>query len=334
MSDARRTRTLTLVGLGVLALLVLLAALLVTGRSAPAHNGLTSARPVRVTSALTPAATLFGDTVTARLQVVADTSFVQPASIRVRSNFAPYRQVARPIVESRTVGSTEELVWTATLRCLGSTCVPHKRGKRFAFGPASVSFSIVDRTGPPRSVAVAWPGLLVYSRVDQVEVAALDPRGEPPWKGDYRALPAVSYRYSPALTATALFGGAALLLGAAGALLAPLVRRRPEEVLVEPEPEPLEWLTPLEQALTLLEREPRGDGEVEPRRQALELVSEWLGDRDARDLERTARRLAWSKAAPPADETRVLAQTVRELADEETRTHAGGIEEEPDAGLD
>ena len=139
---------------------------------------------------------------------------------------------------------------------------------------------------------------------------------------------------SPGLTATALYGGGALLLAGAAALLAPLVRRRPEEVVVEEEPEPLEWLTPLEQALTLLEREPRGAGEIEPRRQALELVSAWLGERDARDLERSARRLAWSEVPPSPGDTRALARTVRDLVDEETRARTAEIEGAQDAGLD
>jgi hypothetical protein len=315
-----RNRVVGLVALGVLAVVGLLAALLLTGRTAPSSNGLSSARPVRATAALVPAAALFGDTVTARLQLVTDTSFVQSDSFRIHGSFGPYRQVSRPVVERRRVGSTEEVVWTTTLRCLGNPCVPKKKGKRVTFAPASVTYSIGQGSDASRSLSVAWPSLLVYSRVDQMEVAALDPRGEPPWKGDYRSLPAVSYRASPGLVAAVLYGAGGLLLAGAAALLVPLVRRRPEEVVEEPEPEPLVWLTPLEQALALLEREPRGEGDVEPRRQALELVSEALGGRDERDLERATRRLAWSEAPPPAEATRELALKVRGLLEDERRT--------------
>jgi hypothetical protein len=319
VTAARRNRVVALAAIGVLAVVGLLAALLLTGRTAPPNNGLSSARPVRATAALQPAAALFGDTVTARVQLVTDTSFVQPDSLRIRGSFGPYRQVSRPVVERRRVGSTEEVVWTTTLRCLGSPCVPKKKGKRVTFSPASVSYSIGEGSDASRSLSVAWPSLLVYSRVDQMEVAALDPRGEPPWKGDYRSLPAVSYRASPRLVAAVLYGAGGLLLAGAAALLVPLVRRRPEEIVEEEEPEPLVRLTPLEQALALLEQEPRGEGEVEPRRQALELVSETLGERDERDLERTARRLAWSEAPPPTEATRDLAQKVRGLLEEERR---------------
>ena len=332
---ARDDRTekppVALAAIGILAVVGVLAALLLTGRTASASNGLSSARPVRATASLLPAAALFGDTVTARVQLVTDTSFVQPDSLHIRGSFGPYRQVSRPVLERRRVGSTEELVWTARLRCLGSPCVPKKNGKRVTFAPASVSYSIGQGSDASRALSVAWPSLLVYSRVDQVEVAARDPRSEPPWKGDYRSLPAVSYRASPGLVAAALYGAGGLLLAGAAALLIPLVRRQPEEVVEEEEePEPLVWLTPLEQALALLEREPRGEGEVEPRRQALELVSEVLGERDERDLERAARRLAWSEAPPPPEATRELARKVRDLlADERRRS---GEEEAPQCG--
>ncbi len=290
MTTARRNRAVAVAAIGVLAVVAVLAALLLTGRTAPANNGLSSARPLRASAALLPAAALFGDTVTARVQIVTNTSFVQPDSLRVSGNFGPYREVSRPVVDRRRVGSTEEVVWTTKLRCLGNPCVPKKEGKRVTFAPASVSYSIGPGSDASRSLSVAWPSLLVYSRVDQIEVAALDPRSEPPWKGDYRSLPAVSYRASPGLVAAVLYGAGGLLLAGAAALLVPLVRRQREEIVEEEEPEPVVWLTPLEQALALLEQEPRGEGEVEPRRQALELASEALGGRDERDLERMARR--------------------------------------------
>jgi hypothetical protein len=320
VTNARGNRAVALTAIGILAVVGVLAALLLTGRTAPASNGLSSARPVRATASLLPAAVLFGDTVTARVQLATDTSFVRPDSLRIHGSFGPYRQVSRPVLERRRVGSTEEVVWTARLRCLGSPCVPKKNGKRVTFAPASVSYSIGQGSDASRALSVAWPSLLVYSRVDQVEVAALDPRSEPPWKGDYRSLPAVSYRASPGLVAAALYGAGGLLLAGAAVLLIPLVRRQPEEIVEEKEePEPLVWLTPLEQALALLEREPRGEGEVEPRRQALELVSEVLGERDQRDLERAARRLAWSEAPPPPEATRELARKVRDLLADERR---------------
>ena len=82
----------------------------------------------------------------------------------------------------------------------------------------------------------------------------------------------------------------------------------------EPEPElpPAPPLSPLEQALILLEQSIRVDGAADQRR-ALELVAEELelADWGDRDLARTARALAWSEGVPPANETTRLAARVR-----------------------
>jgi hypothetical protein len=56
------------------------------------------------------------------------------------------------------------------------------------------------------------------------------------------------------------------------------------------------------------------DGDVEPRRQALELVAAELGRRGEQDLELSARRLAWSEEAPPFEDTHELARSVRSVA--------------------
>ena len=81
---------------------------------------------------------------------------------------------------------------------------------------------------------------------------------------------------------------------------------------LEPELPPAPPLSPLEQALILLEQSIRVDGAADQRR-ALELVAEELelADWGDRDLARTARALAWSEGVPPANETTQLAARVR-----------------------
>jgi hypothetical protein len=103
---------------------------------------------------------------------------------------------------------------------------------------------------------------------------------------------------------------------------------------VEPEPEPVpeRVLSPLEQALALLDEAVRVNGAADQRR-ALELVAEELelaewGDRD---LARTARALAWSEDVPQVEETSALAARVRSvlvdigdaLADSDDRENGG-----------
>jgi hypothetical protein len=107
----------------------------------------------------------------------------------------------------------------------------------------------------------------------------------------------------------------AVLLAAGGAALAyvALPRRAPPEPEPEPEPEPVIVLTPLEQALELLEDASRADG-VEDRRRALELVAEVL-DLDHPELARSARTLAWSEDDPEVEQTSGLATRVRGTID-------------------
>jgi hypothetical protein len=128
-------------------------------------------------------------------------------------------------------------------------------------------------------------------------------------------VPAATYRFPAGL----LIPGAlvlAVLLAAGGAALAWLAfpRRTPvPEPEPEPEPEPVILLTPLEQALELLEDASRADG-TEDRRRALELVAEVL-DLEHPDLARAARTLAWSEDHPLVEQTSGLATRVRTTID-------------------
>jgi hypothetical protein len=138
--------------------------------------------------------------------------------------------------------------------------------------------------------------------------------GPAPWRADFLELPAASYRFAPGVLVALLLAGSALAAVAAAWLAFVAWPKRAPVPLPEPEPElpPGPVLSPLEQALALLEESVRVDG-AEGQRRALELVAEELelarwGDPD---LARTARVLAWSEAVPPPEETRALAARVR-----------------------
>ena len=78
-------------------------------------------------------------------------------------------------------------------------------------------------------------------------------------------------------------------------------------------------LTPLEQALELLEDAARANGAADQRR-SLELVAEVLAERGEEDgLAQAARELAWSPNAPPPAATKGLAARVRAALEEELR---------------
>ena len=171
--------------------------------------------------------------------------------------------------------------------------------------------------------------LLVYSRFAAINFDAPDDQSAA-WRADLSSLPAVTYRVAPGVLVVLLLGGAALAALAAAALAyVAWPRRAPPEPEPEPEPQPEPVLSPLEQALALLEESVRSDGAAEQRR-ALELVAEELelaewGDRD---LARTARALAWSEGVPPVDQTNRLAARVRsalpEIAAAEAAEGNGG----------
>ena len=59
------------------------------------------AEPIAVNATLSPQQHMFGDPVRARIEVVLDAERVDPDSVKVRANFAPYRQL-QPPTESRS----------------------------------------------------------------------------------------------------------------------------------------------------------------------------------------------------------------------------------------
>jgi hypothetical protein len=173
-----------------------------------------------------------------------------------------------------------------------------------------VSYSLLDEDGQPaRLLSVGWPALTVYSRIDRVEVAELDPRGEPPWRADLAPLPDVSYRDPPLAFAGLLFGVSGLLILGAVALVAPRFRLETPvgAAVVVPAGR---RMTPFEQALLLLETD---SASVGSRRKALELVGSVLGRRGAGEEHLTARDLAWSEEPPTYEATRAFVQRVRRL---------------------
>jgi hypothetical protein len=180
------------------------------------------------------------------------------------------------------------------------------------------------KDGARRSSPVQWPLLTVYSRFASSNFEGAAGSASAPWRADLLTMPAVSYRVSPwiVLAAALLFGGVAAVGGVALAVLA-WPRRKPAPP-PEPEPEPLPQLTPLEQALELLEDASREDG-AEERRRSLELVAEVLEEHDgAGDIVRRAKVLAWSEDAPEVADTSGLAARVRLQLLEEAEQQRNG----------
>jgi hypothetical protein len=270
-------------------------------------------RPIRVGAVLSPRTPLFGDTVTARVDFAGDGRQVVPGSVRITGRFAPFRTIAKPLLERKGAGTTEYVVWTAKLRCLSKKCLPKQSEKRVSFRPLHITYFKRGAQGAAEeSLDVQWPALIVYSRIDPIEIEASDPRDEPPWRVDLASLLSVSFSEPPLLTAAALYGAGGVLLLGAAALVVPLRRRElePESLLEEPEEEIAE--TPFDHALALLERAPARDETANARRRALEFVAAELGRRGQHALEMSARELAWAEHSPSVADASAFVRRVRD----------------------
>ena len=91
--------------------------------------------------AISPRVVLFGDTVTARVGVALDRTRIDPASLRISTNFAPWSPVGAPRSTRRDGETTSYLETTYVLRCLALACVPRRTAATREFEPVGVSFT-------------------------------------------------------------------------------------------------------------------------------------------------------------------------------------------------
>jgi hypothetical protein len=282
----------------------------------PPGSGLPEAG-IEARGVIQPSTILFGDTIRARVDVFLDRRKVDPASVRVSTEFVPWELSGPQQRVRRDAGSRTYVRTTYTLRCTSSPCLPVDEASALEFNAARVSYASPGAApGARESIRVDWPTLLVYSRFAAANLEGpTGPAAASPWRADLETMPAVSYRLPAGLLIPAALVLAALLaVGGAALAYVAIPRRAPApEPEPEPEPEPVILLTPLEQALELLEDASRADG-TEDRRRALELVAEVL-DLDHPDLARAARALAWSEDDPLVEQTSGLATRVRTTID-------------------
>ena len=271
---------------------------------------------IQARSALVPGVVLFGDTLTARLDVILDRSKVDPGSVRVQASFAPWKPVAPPKQVRRDGSASSTYIGkTYVLRCLEADCTSQNDTFAEDFDRARVSY--VGRDGTHRVMQVQWPRLIVDSRYAQKTLSAAGSSAAP-WKAALFSLPSLTYSISPSLLFALLLTGGLVLLLAAGGLVY-LARRRPavRPAPAPAPPPPAPVLTPLEHALLLLELSERVDGSGDQRR-ALERVAAELARRGEEELARAARALAWSEPVPGTEQTTRFAASARTKITETT----------------
>ena len=258
---------------------------------------------------LSPRIIFFGDRMQALVDVTLDRSRVDPDSVRVAAELAPW-EILGARRDRRDAGTTTHLRWTYDLACFTGPCVPAGATAPLEFPPARVTYAAQGARNDTRaSLGVEIPLLVVYSRFSAAGFESTND-ADSSWRMDVLTLPAVSYLVSPTLAVVALLVGSLLLLVAAGVLVFLAWPRRAPAPPPEPEPEPVRSLTPLEQALALLEETVRTNGAGDQRR-ALELVAEELDEWGDVDLAGSARALAWSVGVPGVEQTTALAARVR-----------------------
>ena len=284
----------------VLGVVTLAAGVLTAGEGgAPLPHG----KAITATASINPTVPLFGDQVTARIDIAVDRRKADPSQLHVRAPFSPLEQVAHRRVRA-DAGRVTFIRYTWTLRCLSRRCAQIQPSFGAAVGGAQGTgrrattprpAKLIYRGRPVRSLD--WPTVEWLSRTNQTEANS----------GTYffhveLAPPPASYAVSPGHLLLWLTLALVLLL----AVPAALALRRIVEHRRAQEADDADSVPPLARALQLLEwATSQQDGNA--RRRALELVAVELRRRGRHDLGAEARALAWQPSPPPpldADELR------------------------------
>ena len=284
-----------------------------TSLGAPAADAQSILPAVRLQTSISAGPHLFGDSVQARLDVFVDRSRADPSTIRVDTKFFPYTRVGLPQRATASNGSAARISYAYTVDCLTLRCFPGltKRQARIAFPVAVVRYR--ERSGTPRGLAVKWPTFRLISRLPPLTAAQFRANTPPVGVGPGPAsalfapvaVPAATYRMSPALLAALLLAGTLIALAAAAVLGRPVLAHLREAAQAPEEPA----TTSLERALERVERSAATNGRGD--RGALAWLARELRQAGLHDLVGQARRLAWSEHEPTADESLELAGRVR-----------------------
>src|SRR5881396_534341 len=94
-------------------------------------------RPLVATASLSTRSVRFGDPMTARLNLLVNPRKANPATLRVKPRFSPYRVVAATL-RTRSAGATL-LSYRYALECVTPGCLPGRAQAELRFLPTLVS---------------------------------------------------------------------------------------------------------------------------------------------------------------------------------------------------
>jgi hypothetical protein len=266
--------------------------------------------PLKAYATITPTVHLFGDEITAKLAVIADTKYVDPARLDVKAGFKPYQPVRASVIRLH-VGRFAQVTWTWELRCIASPCVPRlppsEKWHVFHFSSAHISY-LTPNGKAAYGLNASWPPVEVLSQISPGVATFLARTNRFNWRTGLTPVAAPTYRVSPSLVfwlALALAG--AFLVGAAWFAQRWYLVVRPRRIAAPV----VERGTPLERALAVLQyAHEHGDETLQ--RKAFERVAGELGVEQADRLMLLARELAWSARTPEDEEVEDFAVQARE----------------------
>jgi hypothetical protein len=265
------------------------------------------AEPISVNATLGPSQHMFGDPIRARIEVVLDADRVNPDTVKVQANFAPYRRLQPPTESRSAAGPITRLRFDYRLACLTYRCLPRGQ-KRFELENAAVEYN-TRRGGGVRTEEIDWPTLTVSGRISRARFYEAQTRAE------FRELEPPAYRVSPRLVEgvglllAVFFGGAAVILILR---LLPLARIAERLGL-----RTVDTRTPLERALARV-RETSSADRAEEGRRALERLAHELRRTRNPELAGAASELAWSRQFPADGRLTKLSGEVERLISEGT----------------
>jgi hypothetical protein len=243
----------------------------------------------------------FGDALPGRLDVLVPNDRVDPGTVALDADFAPYELVRQPRIARLEDGGTTLVRFDFELRCLVHDCLRRSAGEGgVLLPPATIRY--VGPGGEPAGVGAGWETVPAGTWLDDDTAELLT------WHTALEPLPALEYRLPPQLLAVVLLALSLAAAAGGAALLVPRIRA------ALPEPRPAgDDRSVLERALAAV-RSAAGGEDAAERRRALDLLARELRAGARRGEARAARRLAWSRRPPRPSEMEALADRVEGAA--------------------
>jgi hypothetical protein len=248
----------------------------------------------------------FGDRLVAQMELLVDSTRVDPASVVPAVFFRPFRRIGPIETERRDLGSTTVLRFDYHIQCVDRACVPRAAERAIELPIGLVRYS--PREGDVVTLPVEWPSVEVSSSLSSGIRRDISLRPPATLTADAATdtVPPLHFRGGSGLLGWLLVGtAAAIVLALAGWVV---WRARPRRTAIrsaEPEQPPLEVaLERVDHALV--------DGGEDERRAALDVLARRLDEAGQGGLARDARRLAWSEPGPQPDMVAALADAARE----------------------